>query len=142
MLHLIHPALVHFAVAFLVTGGVCEAIGLLLHRETWARFGGALMIGGTLALVPTIATGYLAANSTAVAPSALGDLAAHERNGWFVLALAVACLFWKALGRGRIPPRQHAVYALFLLITVLVTLYSAWLGGQLVYLHGVGVGAR
>jgi uncharacterized membrane protein len=89
--------------------------------------------------VPTIASGYVAANTVSVAPEAANLLAAHERNGWLLLGLALASQFWKAWSGGRLPPGQERPYAALVAGIVLLTIYSAWLGGSMVYGHGIGV---
>ena len=91
MLHLFHPAVVHFPVALLVLGGLCEA-------------------GGLLAWIPTVVTGYLAANTVLLSGPARPVFDLHELNGWLI---GVALVAW-----------------------------GAWLGGEMVYGHGVGVIAR
>ncbi len=139
MLHLIHPAFVHFSIALLILGGVIEAAGLFASREPLARFGGTLLVLGTLSLVPTIVTGFLAANTVTPGDGATGLLGSHERNGLLLLGCFVALQFWKAWYRGQLPASQRRLYAVLLLVGVLLVGYSAWLGGQLVYLHGVGV---
>ena len=139
MFALFHPALVHFSVAFLVVGASCEAYGVALRRERAEGFGSLLLRIGAVSLIPTLLSGYIAANTVSVAPAALDLLDAHERNGWILLGLVVAGLFWKGWTGGKIPQRQRAVYAALLLGVVALTLYSALLGGQMVYLHGIGV---
>jgi len=139
MLHLIHPAFVHFSIALLVLGGVAEAAGLFATRESLCRFGGTLVVLGTLSLVPTIVTGFLAANTVTPAAAATGLLGSHERNGLLLLGCFVALQFWKAWHRGQLPENQRRAYAALLLLGVLLATYSAWLGGQLVYRYGVGV---
>lgn len=139
MWHLLHPALVHFSVAFLIVGGACEALGHLARRDGWIGFGNPLILIGTISLVPTLVSGYIAANTTPLPDDALGLLASHERNGWFVLGVFVAALFWKAWNRGRLPERQRPLYAALLLAGVLLAAYSAFLGGRMVYERGIGV---
>jgi len=139
MLHLFHPAMVHFSIAFLVVGGAGEAWGLLADRERLMRFCGTLVVIGTLTLIPTIVTGYLAANTVALSDDARPVLDAHERNGVLLLGLFVATLFWKGWTRGRIPRSQRPWYAIVLLLGVLLAAYSALLGGELVYGNGIGV---
>ncbi len=139
MVHLFHPALVHVSVAFLIVGGALEAWGVLTARVGAARFGGAATVVGTLSLVPTIATGYVAANAVYMGAAARRTLAWHELNGWLVLGVFVAALFWKAWCRGEIPPAQRPYYGVLLLLGVALAAVSAFLGGELVYVHGVGV---
>jgi uncharacterized membrane protein len=142
MLHLLHPVFVHASVAFLVVGGAIEAIALLGGRASAARFGNALVLIGIASLLPTIATGYLAANTVAVPEGARDLLWAHERNGWLVLGLFVAGLFWKAWNRGVLPAGQQKVYAVLMLLAIAFVLYSAWLGAEMVYGQGIGVSPR
>ena len=50
MLHLIHPALVHFSVAFISAGGGAEVAGMIALLVPFANLllGPALVAGGTL----------------------------------------------------------------------------------------------
>ncbi len=139
MLHLIHPALVHFSVAFLVFGGVCEVWGLARDRDAFTRLGATLVLMGTVSLLPAIFSGYLAANTVEIGEPTGELLAAHERNGWIVLGMFVLAQFWKGWTGGRLPRRQRPLYAAFLVAAVLVTGYSALSGGEMVYFHAVGV---
>jgi uncharacterized membrane protein len=139
VLHLLHPALVHLSVAFLGVGGACEAWAILRHRPGVERWAGVLVVVGTLSLLPTIVTGYLAKNSVDLPASAVGDLELHERLGLTLAGVFVASQFWKAWGGGRISPRYRTWYAALLLAGVVVLVVGAVLGGELVYGHGVGV---
>ena len=139
MLHLFHPALVHFAVAFLVAGGLIEAVGLLAERRKAARFGGWLVVLGTVALIPVIASGYVASNTTGLTAGARPILADHERNGWILLAVFVTAQLWKGWNGGEVPLAHRYYYAGLLLAGVLLTAFNAYLGGRLVYGQGIGV---
>jgi uncharacterized membrane protein len=139
MFHLVHPALVHFSIAFLIFGGLAEAWGLLTGRDGAARFGGRLVVIGVLSLALTIASGYVAANTIPLTAEGQRLLDLHERNAWFVVGAFVVALFWKAWGQGELPHLQRPLYVVLLLLAVGLTLYSAFLGGQMVYLEGAGV---
>jgi len=139
MLHLFHPALVHFSVAFLIFGALCEAWGLLALRPAAASFGGKLVVVGVLSLTLTVLSGYVAANSVSLTPEAQRLLDAHELNAWLVAGVYMAALFWKGWVRGELPREQRVLYALLLIAAAGLTAYSALLGGEMVYLHGAGV---
>ena len=139
MLHLLHPAFLHFSVAFVTVGGVCEVAGLLSRREAWARFGGTLLLVGLASLVPTMVSGYLAANTVVVADEGQALLDGHELNGWILLGLLLGAQFWKAWCRGQFGPAQGKLYAAWIAAVVFFALRAAWLGGQMVYFQGVGV---
>lgn len=140
MLHLFHPALVHVSVAFLVLGGLCETYGIVRRNPTIARFGEVLVPLGTLSLLPTVVTGFLAANSLTVPPAAEGLLELHERVGLTVLGLFIVLALWKAWDGGEIRESHRHAYALTLLGGVALVAYGAFLGGLMVYREGVGVG--
>ena len=63
MLHLIHPAVVHFAVAFTIAGGLIEAFGRLAGRERWIRLGSPIVVLAVPAVALAVLTGFLAENS-------------------------------------------------------------------------------
>lgn len=139
MLHLLHPVFVHVSLAFLAIGGVCEAWGMASRKERPRAFGAALVLVGTISLVGTVATGFLAANVVDLPPAASVTLARHETTGLVILATFLVALFWKGWCGGEIPARQRAVYAALLLLGVGVVAYGGFLGGELVYGFGVGV---
>lgn len=139
MLHLFHPAFLHFTVAFLVAGGSLEAWGLLADREGPRRLGSTLLLIGLVSLIPTIATGYLAANTLSSPEDGGLLLGSHERNGWILLGLLIGSQFWKGWFRGKLPVRHRPFYAAVLIAAVLLTIYGAWLGGRMVYIEGYGV---
>lgn len=139
-LHLVHAALVHVPAAFLVVGGGVEAAALVLRKPGIARFGGTLVLLGALALVPTLVAGIVAANVLSIPPEAHATLDAHERNAWILLGAAAVLVIAKAWVRGAVPERLRLPYALALVATVALTIWTAWLGAALVYGHGVGVG--
>jgi uncharacterized membrane protein len=140
MLHLIHPVLVHFGVAFVAAGAILESYGLLQDRDRARHIGGSMWGFGTIVLVAVIASGYVAANTIELPAAASGTLIDHERQGWILLAALVLLQFWKGWHRGRVPEKQRTVYALALCLAAALVFYSAWLGGRLVYGFGLGVG--
>jgi uncharacterized membrane protein len=142
LLHLFHPALVHLTVAFLVAGGIVEAIGLMRRRAPWEAMGTALVVAGTLALVPTLITGFLAENSLTLTDAGAAAVDQHERYGIMVLGVFLPLLLVRAWGRGRVPEGARRVYAAGLLAGVALTVVVAFLGGRMVYELGVGVGSR
>jgi uncharacterized membrane protein len=132
---------VHFALAFAVTGALTEAAGILAARERLERFGGTLVLLGTAAVVLAVATGYLAANT---APGLLEDvpsaaLYGHERFALLGASALLLLVVWKGTGGGRIAPPLRTLYALALIVTAMLLLWAALLGGTLVYEHGVGI---
>ena len=141
MLHLVHPALVHPTITFLIVGGLVEAYGIARRRESAERFGGALVVLGTIALIPTIVAGFLAENSLTLSTVAAEAVDDHERFGLIVLGIFVPLLVVKAWGRGRPPERWRGLYAAGLVLGAAAAAAAAYVGGFMVYELGVGVAA-
>lgn len=138
-LHLIHPVLVHFVVAFLVVGGIVEAAGIVRGWREAERFGAAANLLGVGFLVVAVATGFLAANSVRLPAGARDALEDHESAGLVLLGVWLLVVLWKAWFRGALPDRQRVLLAVALVVAAGLTLWVAYLGGHLVYGHGVGV---
>jgi uncharacterized membrane protein len=138
-LELLHPPLVHFAVAFLFAGAVGEGAGILLGRPTIERFSGTLVLLGTVALVPTVASGFLAGNVVRLPEGSEPLYDRHEKVGLLLLGVFLGLAFWKAWDGGAIRPRVRLAYAAALLFAAALVAYQAWLGGALVYGSGIGV---
>jgi len=136
--HLVHPALVHFAVAFLVAGGLLEAWGILARRAEAERLGAAIVVAGVIVLVPTVASGIVALNSVDLPPAARAMASDHECAAWLILGTFLALMLWKGWNRGRLPEGQRKPFALALIAAVALVVYGALLGGRLVYGYGVG----
>jgi uncharacterized membrane protein len=137
---LFHPALVHFSVAFLITGGACEACGIFLDRAALERFGGRLVMAGAVSLVPTIIAGFVARNGMVDSSETLTSaIDLHERAGLVLLGFFGVAVLWRAWGQGQIPNGHRKIYAVWLILGIAVAVYTAWLGGGLVYGLGAGV---
>ena len=141
MLHLIHPALVHATVSFLIVGGLVEAYGVGRRRVAAEQFGGTLVLIGTALLLPTIVAGYLAQNSLPLSAAASEAVDDHERLGLLTLGVFIPLLVVRAWGRGRPPERLRGLYAAGLLVGVALAAAAAYAGGFMVYELGVGVTA-
>jgi len=139
LLHLLHPVFVHFSVAFLVAGGLAEALGILARREKAERVGGVIVLFGTASLVLTVATGFLAQNVLDIPAGARTLVERHERAGLGILAVFLVSQVWKGWHGGRLPAEQRAAYAFLLLLGAALVAYVAFLGGEMVYAFGVGV---
>ncbi len=139
MLHLFHPALVHFSVAFLVAGSLCEAWSILGRHKAAERFGATLVLVGTVSLLPTIVTGLLAKNSIVVPTGGADQLELHERLGFTLAATFLISQFWKAWRGGRLSDAERKVYAILVLLGVALVTAVAVIGADMVYDHGLGV---
>lgn len=133
--HPIHPMLVSFPIAFLV-GALLSDIAFLFERSIfWAEASLWLLGGGVVSGVLAGLTGALEAVKVPRARK-LGITWIH--GGGNVVALLAAAINW-ALRWGA---HDQAVVPTGIALSgcvVLILGFTAWLGGELVFRHGVGV---
>lgn len=137
-----HPIWVHFPIALLSVAALLFVLGsvrpehpLAATATTVARWNLAL---GTLFLLPTLVTGYLAYNS--VAHDSAGHEAMHRHlyAAWITVALFVGAGFvaWRER-------RRTSGAGLLLLVLILpaagMLSVTGYLGAENVYRHGIGV---
>lgn len=136
----LHPLIVHFPIALLMT-----SVALDWTHHLWPRFNlerGALIthLLGWVASLFTVATGLLAARSLSVEGPAVSALASHR-----ALGLAVVVVFG-LLGVCRLrnpnpSPRLRIVHFLVQIAGLALVAASGYMGGELVFTYGLGVAA-
>ena len=144
----LHPAVVHFPIVLLPIAVVCDLVGLTgAGRRRGAR-GLAVILWVAAGLSATLAkwAGEQAGDSLVDLPArthtALGTHSDWGHYTWWVVGslvlLRLGIAWWERGGTPR-PSWPVGVVALLGLGGVGMTLYTADLGGALVYQHGVGV---
>ena len=136
MSHPWHPALVHFPVAGWSLATIVDIASPWLGEPAW-RFAAVLMAVGCVAALAAMAAGLWE-----FAKLRDGNPALPVANRHMLFALAAFCAYATSLF---LRYQQHALHApampaLAASIVGFVLLgVTGWLGGQLVYGHGVGV---
>ena len=138
-----HPIFVHFAVALLFTASVLFIAAALLRGKPWASMClnaaywnfwlGILMAAGAAA------TGLLAYFTVPnVSATTRADINEHLISAVLTVTtyLILAFFLWRRQ-RQQLPPSNRWTTALVLAIALLTC--TAYLGGDLVFEHGVGV---
>ena len=132
----LHPAVVHFPVALAVVGALAELVYLLIRRP-WVRWFGPVLLtvalaGSGVAYFSGKAVGDKAENQGV--PQAAVDK--HETSClWALGTLGLATLLSWAV---RTSGRGLWLSTLIALAAAGLTLYTGYLGGELVYRHGAG----
>ena len=140
----VHPLVVHFPIALLLTAAGLDFAGWLLRCNRSLRFvATALYVVGTLTVIAAYFTGRAAAASVYLPGMAQPEVKQHWdwafRTVWFfgILTMARLALLW----RTRPDPRGVVVAALALagLVGVFLLSETGDRGGRLVFQHGVGI---
>lgn len=132
--HPLHPAIVHFPIAFWSLATALDALAFFGLAETWAY--GWVLIGLGLAIgLAAMAAGFM--ELTRVAEEAQAAAQRHMMTMGLAWTLYLGALMSR-LDAGT-PIAQPAVLPVALSAAGFVLLLvGGWLGGDLVYRHGVG----
>ena len=138
----LHPIVLHFAIALLVTGPALDLLGLLLKRESLLTAGRWNTLVGAGVLVLTALTG-LGAEASLGPHSAAGAamLSLHKGLGFVLVAVWVPAAVWRGLSKHLLPVRLRTLYLSLSYLGAALVLAQAALGSALIYRHGVGLSA-
>ena len=129
----LHPALVHFPIAWLIALLVIDFVGLVLGREAWQGWGYWALIGTGLSLVPTVPTGFLRAAYLLPDAAAQHALIMHRTLILIVTGLIALALGLRVLRRNRLAGPARLGYLALLVAAAGLVLVAADFGGKMVY---------
>ncbi len=132
--HEVHPALAHFPVALLPTAVAADLIGRLTDNDSLMEMGRQLMPVAAASVAATGIAGFAAQEAVKTSEVSHDILVTHRTLNIGLLALSVGLAAIRARSR-----RPSAGYLLAGLAGAALVTYSGYLGGRMVYAHGVGV---
>ncbi|GAC1347062.1 MAG: hypothetical protein NVS2B9_12250 [Myxococcales bacterium] len=138
----LHPFVLHFAVALLLAAPGCDALGLLLRRQSLLQAGRWNTLVGAAAAILAVLTGLWA--QAALPPhSAAGAalVSLHRALGFLTVGVWIPVALWRTLVRSAFPLRLRTLYLAASFAGAALVLAQAALGSALVYRHGVGLSA-
>lgn len=134
LLHELHPSVVHAPLALLPTAAVADLIAVTTGDRAWAKVGRRLWIAGSLSGLFAGVAGLAASQEVKLDEPRARDMAfLHGVGNAVILLGAVGVTLWRL----RRPPSPGQA-ALGLLANA-AALYTATLGGKMVYELGVGI---
>ncbi len=134
-----HPLLVHFPIALLLSFVVLDFLGSLLGKSNWRGVASWFLYSGTLMAVFTVAAGLIAADSVAHGDEVHAIMEHHEHLGISLLLLAGVLTLWRLLAKPLPAAAANTLYLLLAGVMSVLILFTADLGGLMVYEHGVAV---
>ena len=139
----IHPMIVHFPIALLITSVIFGILSRITNIERLSYSAHYLMIFGVISGFIAIISGYIAFSKVVDVYKGVEDIAL----GHGALAAIVIIFFtmrlimrgeikWQQLGKGNISD------LVFSIIGIVLLLWIAYSGGKMVYEHGAAVNKK
>lgn len=136
---LLHPMIVHFPIALLLSAVALDVFGFLLKRPPLTQAGFYLLCLGCIGAIAAYLSGQLAKRSVALTPGARTLVGLHESAALAVVGLSgllILIRFWNVRGLQGAAVSLYFAGAVLLVAAVSIT---GWYGGEVVYHHGAGV---
>lgn len=137
----IHPMLVHFPIAFLISFVLVDWLACLVKKPQWREFATGLLYLGTVMALFTVIAGFVAANSVAHGDNVHAIMERHEMFGITILSLATLLSGWRLKSGAQIKGEMNILHLLLSAILAVCLALAGDLGGLMVYKYGVAVKA-
>lgn len=134
LLHELHPAAVHAPLTLLPTATVADMIAVMSGSRAWAKVGRRLWVAGTVSALFSGVAGLAASQEVKLDEPRARDMTFIHGLGNAVISLgAIGVTLWRL----RRPPTLGQT--LIALMANAAAIYTASLGGKMVYELGVGI---
>ncbi len=134
-----HAALNDFPTALFSVAVAFDVLGAVLKRESLKVAGFWTLIAGVLGTGAAVLAGEMASTRVEHSERAHAIMETHETLAIIVLVLFAILALWRIIRRGTLGAREQPVYLTAGVIGVLLMIYTARLGGELMFDHGVGI---
>jgi len=131
--HPIHPMLIVFPVGLFIFSLICQLINLFEPEPTWRTVAIYTMAGGVIGGLLAAVPGFIDLLSLPVSRARTKGIT-HMSANLLVVILFLVAFFMAARGE-----QPDSVVFIISLIAVVILAFSGWLGGSMVYVHGVAV---
>ena len=134
----IHPLVVHFPIALLLTALLLDFIAVGLKRPAFHRLALWNLTLGTLGAATAVLTGLQAEDVAKHSFEIWKIMNLHERLGITTLALGLLVVSYRLWRRDQLSRRARLLTIVVMLIMSSTLGFGAYLGGRMVYEFGVG----
>jgi len=137
----IHPLLVHFPIALLLTYVALDWAGRIWKGKPFTEAAWYTLLLGLAGTLVTVLTGLVAARGVPADSPALATLNVHKFIGLATFVLFGIQAVCYARNRGKYTPGKQVLHTVLQLAGVALIVLTGYFGGELVYTFGVGVSA-
>ncbi len=133
----IHPIVVHFVIAMVLFGVLCDVIGYLTKNTRLYEVGWWNMVFATVSIFIAIIFGQIEAGLATPYAAAAGDLNLHTLIGWSLSGILAAITAWRYIIRLQNPDSLPKAYLGMNAILTVIVLFQVYLGDKLVWVYGL-----
>lgn len=142
MLGELHPPIVHFAIALVITSVIFDFLGLVLKKESLKNAGFWTLMAGAIAVILAFITGHQAeelVEKFVEGTQAEKRLEIHETVGTILLGAVLILTGFRVFVSKKEDIRLMGIYILIGFIVMAIVGLQGRIGGKLVYEEGLGV---
>ena len=133
----IHPIVVHFVIAMVLFGVLCDAIAYFTKNSRLYEVGWWNLSFATISIFIAIIFGQIEAGLATPYTAAAGDLNLHTLIGWSLSGVLAVITGWRYIIRLKTPETLPGAYLGMNGVLTLIVLYQIYLGDKLVCIYGL-----
>lgn len=129
----LHPAVIHFPIAWMVLFLLVELINIFRREWHWHRLGGYLLILTVVSFVPAVLTGWVQGAQVSFNEPYASIFELHRNLNFLTAALSLGALMLRRKQPSGKFTMKQIIYWMLILGAGTLVLYSGHLGGRLVH---------
>lgn len=138
----IHPILVHFVIAPLIIAVAFDFVWLFKKNELFQKFSWYNLNVAAIFGVLSIITGLIAEENVIFSEVSKETFYSHENVSFIFIILLLIQALWRIGLNGKYPQKLLYVYYFVIITSLFSVIYTAYLGGKLVFEYGIGVNSE
>lgn len=138
-MHPIHPMVVHFPIALLITSVAFDFLAMRWRHKSFQDAGFYTLIAGLLGAAVAVLTGAMAEEVAEDKGIPESVLEIHEALGYATLLFFIGLLALRLLMRWKLIKEIPALYLAMGVAGIMILSAAGYFGGSLVYDFGAGV---
>jgi uncharacterized membrane protein len=135
----LHPAIVHFPIALLLSADLFALISLFAKKEFFKEVAFWNLLLGVTGTIAAVFTGLIEEQNLVHNEEIHQVLVKHKFTGFGILILSFALLTWVWMRKNKFGKKEYILWVLFLAFDTLMIFYQGFLGGKMVFEQGAGV---
>jgi len=129
----LHPAFVHFPIAWLFMLFVTEIIAFIYNKPTWHKAGFYMLIILVLSFIPAVTSGLVDASLHDMDAAEHSIMVTHRTINFIVTGLVVLALVLRLAKRSELKGALRGTYLGMIIIATVMIMISGHLGAKMVF---------